>query len=48
MLLDHGLKRGHTNVATDLRLPISTVRVRLFRARELLRESLSDLLGGVS
>lgn len=44
ILLRHRLHRRYDEIARITNLPIGTVKNRIFRARELLRERLADLL----
>ncbi|HEX5044164.1 MAG TPA: sigma-70 family RNA polymerase sigma factor [Candidatus Polarisedimenticolaceae bacterium] len=46
ILLRHRQHCRYDEIARITRLPIGTVKNRIFRAREILRESLADLLAG--
>lgn len=46
LLLRHRLQMRYDEIARVARLPIGTVKNRIFRAREILRERLSDVLDG--
>lgn len=46
LLLRHQHHCRYDEIARILRLPIGTVKNRIFRAREILRVELADLLGG--
>lgn len=48
ILLRHRQHCRYDEIARITRLPIGTVKNRIFRAREILRERLSDLLAGES
>ena len=46
MLLSLNQELSHAEVSKVLSIPESSVRTRLFRARQILRQKLSSLLGG--
>ncbi len=47
MLLSLNLELSHAEISKVLSIPESSVRTRLFRARQILRQKLSSLLGGI-
>jgi len=42
ILLRHGHDRSYEEIAAELDIPIGTVKVRIFRAREMLKKKLRD------
>lgn len=46
MLLSLNQELSHAEISRVLNIPESSVRTRLFRARQILRQKLSSLLGG--
>jgi len=46
MLLSLNQELSHAEISRALSIPESSVRTRLFRARQILRQKLSSLLGG--
>jgi len=44
LVLRHAAEMSYEEIAEALELPLGTVKTRIFRAREALRDSLTDLL----
>jgi RNA polymerase sigma-70 factor (ECF subfamily) len=46
IILRHKRDKSYEEIAEELALPLGTVKVRIFRAREMLKKALRDQLRG--
>ena len=44
IVLRHQEEKSYEDIAQILKLPLGTVKARIFRAREMLKKSLKDIL----